>query len=136
MSRIMVRNRISEIETMILNTDISCINWQFVRKHSLSTTKLDIPIKVQNVDQTSNKNREIHFTCTLFTNIEGVVQKHLFHIMSCGRENVILGLPWLQTINPTIDWSCQAISISETYDQSKDLYSAHATDTEHHNAYF
>ena len=26
--------------------DISCIDWQFVRKHSLPTTKLDIPIKV------------------------------------------------------------------------------------------
>ena len=72
--------------------DISCIDWQFVRKHSLPTIKLDIPIKVQNIDQTSNKNREICFTCTLFTNIEGIAQKHHFHIMSCGRENIILGL--------------------------------------------
>ena len=53
-------------------TDISCINWQFVRKHFLPTIKLDIPIKVQNVNQTLNKGGEIHFTCTLFTNIEGV----------------------------------------------------------------
>ena len=83
--------------------DILCINWQFIRKHSLPITKLDIPIKVQNVNQTLNKNGEICFTCTLFTNIEGVVQKHLFHIMSCGRENVILGLPWLQTTNPIIN---------------------------------
>ena len=56
--------------------------------------------------------------------------------MFCGKENVILGLPWLQTINPTVYWSCQTISISETCDQSKDLYSIHATDTECHNAYF
>ena len=117
-------------------TDISYINWQFVRKHSPPTTKLDIPIKVQNIDQILNKNREICFTCTLFTNIEGIIQKHLFHIMSCGRENVILGLPWLQTTNPTIDWSRQTIFILETCDQSKDLYSIHATDTKHHNTYF
>ena len=56
--------------------------------------------------------------------------------MSCGRENVILRLPWLQTTNPTIDWSCQTISISKTCDQSKDLYSIYAIDTECHNAYF
>ena len=36
-------------------TDISCINWQFVRKHFLSTMKLNIPIKVQNINQTSTK---------------------------------------------------------------------------------
>ena len=58
------------IDTCILidsGADISCIDWQFVRKHSLPTTKLDISIKVQNVNQTLNKNREICFTCTLFT---------------------------------------------------------------------
>ena len=56
--------------------------------------------------------------------------------MSCGRANVILKLPWLQITNLTIDWSCQTIFISETCDQSKDLYSIDATDIEHHNAYF
>ena len=56
--------------------------------------------------------------------------------MSCRRENVILRLPWLQTTNPTIDWSHQTISILETCDQSKDLYSIHATDTKCHNTYF
>ena len=116
--------------------DISCINWQFIRKHSLPIIKLNIPIKVQNVNQTSNKNREICFTCTLFTNIEGIAQKHLFHVISCGRKNITLGLPWLQTTNPTIDWSHQTISILETCDQSKDLYSIHATNIKCHNTYF
>ena len=116
--------------------DISCIDWQFVRKHSLPTMKLEVPIKVHNVNQTSNKNGEICFTCTLFTNIEGIAQKHFFHVMSCGRENVILGLPWLQITNPAIDWSCQTISISKECNQSKDLYSIHAADTEQHNTFF
>ena len=117
-------------------TDISCIDWQFVRKHSLPTTKLDIPIKVQNVDQTSNKSGEICFTCTLFTNIKGIAQKHLFHVMSCGRENLILGLPWLQNTNPIINWSCQTLSISETCDQSKELYAMHTSNNEHYNTFF
>ena len=56
--------------------------------------------------------------------------------MSCGRENIILGLSWLQTTNSTIDWSHQTISISESCNQSKDLHSIYTTDTEYHNAYF
>ena len=75
--------------------DISCIDWQFVRKHRLPTKKLASPIAVQNVDQTVNKTGAIRYTCTLYTNIEGIAQKHLFYVMGCGQENITLGLPWL-----------------------------------------
>ena len=110
--------------------DISCIDWQFVRKHQLPTEKLASPIAVCNVDQTANKISAIHYTCTLYTNIEGIAQKHLFYIMGCGRENVILGLPWLQTTNSTIDWARQTLTIPMSCDQSKDLYSTHTADTQ------
>ena len=64
--------------------DISCIDWQFVRKHCLPTERLAFPIAVRNIDQTVNKTGIICYTCTLYTNIEGIVQKHLFYVMSCG----------------------------------------------------
>ena len=99
-------------------------------KHCLPTEKLAFSIAVCNVDQTVNKTGAIHYTCTLCTNIEGIAQKHLFYIMGCDRENVILGLPWLRTTNPTINWVRQTLTIPESCNQSKDLYSAHATDTQ------
>ena len=34
--------------------DISCIDWEFVRKHRLPTEKLTSPIAVRNIDQTAN----------------------------------------------------------------------------------
>ena len=108
--------------------DISCIDWQFVRKHHLPTEKLASPIAVHNVDQTANKIGAIHYTCTLYTNIKGIAQKHLFYVMGCGRENMILGLPWLCTTNPTIDWVRQTLTIPKSCDQSKDLYSIHTAD--------
>ena len=83
--------------------DISYIDWQFIQKHRLPTKKLTSPIVVCNVDQTTNKTGVIRYTCTLYTNIEGITQKHLFYIMGCGRENVILRTPWLCATNPTID---------------------------------
>ena len=73
--------------------DISCIDWQFIRKHCLSIEKLTSPITVRNVDQTVNKTGAICYTCTLYTNIKGIIQKHLFYIIGCGQENIILGLP-------------------------------------------
>ena len=115
--------------------DISCIDWQFVRKHRLPTEKLTSPITIRNVDQTANKTSTIRYTCTLYTNIEGITQKHLFYIMGCGHKNVILGLPWLHATNPTIDWVKQTLTIPESCDQSKDLYSAHAADTQRHDSF-
>ena len=41
--------------------------------------------------------------------------------MHCGNDNIILGMPWLQTVNPTIDWNSRRVSIPETADQSKTL---------------
>ena len=52
--------------------DISCIDWQFVRKNKLPTEKLASPIAIRNVDQTVNKTGAIRYTCTLYTNIEGI----------------------------------------------------------------
>ena len=91
---------------------------------------------VHNVDQTVNKTGVIRYTCTLYTNIEGIAQKHLFYVMGCGRENVILGLPWLRTMNPTIDWVRQTLTIPESCDQLKDLYTTHTANFQCHNSFF
>ena len=75
----------------------------------------------------------IQHTCNLFVNIKGIAHEVTFHVMACGKENLILGLPWLKTINPTIDWQLQTIAISESTDQSKCLYEFHARDTLRHD---
>ena len=37
--------------------DISCIDWDFVKKHQLPTTKLETPIQAQN--ETTNKASQL-----------------------------------------------------------------------------
>ena len=98
--------------------------------------KLVSSIAVQNVDQTTNKTGAIHYTCTLYMNIEEITQKHLFYVMGCGQENIILGLPWLRATNPTINWVRQTLTIPESCNQSKDLYSTHASDIQQHDSFF
>ena len=33
--------------------------------------------------------------------------------MNLGNENVILGLPWLKDVNPSIDWTNKTISVKD-----------------------
>ena len=113
--------------------DISCLDYQFARKHHLPLTKLPFPVLIHNADLSENKQGSIKHTCHLFLNIEGITHDVTFHVMSCGKENIILGLPWLKAINPTIDWKAKTLSIPESTDQSKLLYTLHAQDLLRHN---
>ena len=88
------------------------------------------------MDQTTNKTDTIHYTCTLYTIIKGITQKHLFYVIGCRRENIILRLPWLYVTNPTIDWAKQTLTIPESCDQLKDLYSTHTADTQWYDFFF
>jgi hypothetical protein len=60
----------------------------------------------------------------------------MFHVLSLGSKNLILRLPWLKEINPTIDWANQTLSLPESLDQSKDLFLSHAMDTFCHDSHF
>ena len=113
--------------------DISCLDYQFAGKHGLPLTKLAEPILIWNTDLSENKQGPIWHTCHLFINIKGIAHKVIFHIMACGKENLILGLLWLKAINPTIDWQFKTIAISKSTDQSKCLYESHTCDALRHD---
>ena len=56
--------------------------------------------------------------------------------MNLGNENVILGLPWLKELNPTIDWAEKTLSIKESLDQSQELFCSFSVDTKRHESRF
>ena len=49
---------------------------------------------------------------------------------------MILGLPWLKETNLTIDWTKKTLSISESLDQSKDLFLSHIVDVKRNSSFF
>ncbi|WP_347708229.1 retropepsin-like aspartic protease, partial [Salmonella enterica] len=76
-------------------------------KHRIPCMKLSRPIPVLNVDGTSNVNGTItHYTWRSFTLGQKRLTARLL-ITSLGKEDVILGLPWLQKHNPNIDWKAR-----------------------------
>jgi len=98
----------------------------FISKNLLHRLKIgylpvETPIKIWNVDGTHNQDGAIsHFTdlqvCT------GTETKTLrFLITNLGRDEVILGYPWLTAFKPVIHWKdatldkeCQPVIISST----------------------
>ena len=66
--------------------------------------KLEQPLKIKNVDGTLNKTGTVRFFVTLkFTAGKEVFQED-FYVTGLGRQDIIIGHPWLVKHNPTIDW--------------------------------
>ncbi|KAI5116943.1 hypothetical protein M0805_001499 [Coniferiporia weirii] len=89
------------------------IDTKFVIKHRIPTRPLQQLIQVRNVDRTPNQ----HGTITQFTwrliKIGGRSITTTFLVTSLGKEDVILGLPWLKRHNPAINWTAGTISINK-----------------------
>ena len=115
---------------------ISCINWGFIRKHRLPTQHLKTPIQARNTDNSVNSKGLIRFTTTLFLDVGGITRQVTLYIMNLGNENVILGLPWLKELNPTIDWVKKTLSIKESLNQSQELFCSVSVDTKRHESHF
>ena len=48
-----------------------------------------------------------------------------FYVINRGKENVILGHPWLEAVNPIINWKKGTITIPPTKDQGLALSFSH-----------
>ena len=50
----------------------------------------------------------------------GIIHKEEFHAIKCGKDNIILGLPWLNHVNPMISWVYKHIDIHEATNQTEE----------------
>ena len=127
------------VETRALidsGASISCIDWGFVRKQRIPTQRLKTPIQARNADNSINSKGVIRFTTTLFLDIGGITRRATLYVMNLGNENVILGLPWLKDVNPSIDWAKKTLAIKESLDQSQELFCSFSVDTKRHESHF
>ena len=61
----------------------------------------------------------------LYTQLGDVTQKIRFYVINGGKENAILGHPWLEAANPIINWKKGTVTIPPIKDQSLALSFAH-----------
>ena len=73
--------------------------------HRLPCTPLPYHIPIYNVDGTQNKAGAIKRLCTMNMKIGGHSERITFRVTDTGSSNVILGLEWLKTHDPHVNWS-------------------------------
>ena len=74
-----------------------------MEKHGFKLEKLDRPIKVKNIDCTSNSGGNIihKLECNMF--YKGYSERLRMDICDLGRTKIILDMLWLAAYNPEIN---------------------------------
>ena len=80
------------------------IDYRTVAKLQLGVTKLPQQRKIFNVDGTENQAGLIKHCIHLYINYGNQQRQAKFFITNLGKEQAILGYPWLEEFNPEINW--------------------------------
>ena len=99
---------------------INCLNWGFIKKNKIPYHRLPQPICAKNVGGSDNESGIIKFITITFIHIKGIIHQVLFHIINCRNENIILDTPWLEKVNPKINWTKQMVNIPDHMDRTPD----------------
>ena len=75
----------------------------------LGQRELDKPKNIYNIDDTTNKAGQITHYLNLAITTGGTTKEMRFLITDIGREDVLLGYPWLATYEPRFSWKHSTI---------------------------
>jgi hypothetical protein len=84
----------------------------YVQKNQIETKSLSTPILVCNVDGMPNENGLIKEVANMLLHYDGHTECVTFVVTRLGKENMILGLPWLKEHNPEINWTTGEVKMS------------------------
>ena len=76
------------------------MNPTFAKQMGIGLRTLDKPKNIFNIDNTANQAGQITHYTTLSVTTGGTTQEMRFLITDIGREDVLLGYPWLVAYEP------------------------------------
>jgi hypothetical protein len=82
----------------------------FAKTMGLGMKALTNPKKIFNIDNTTNKSGMITHYLDLNVVTKGINKEMQFLITNIGREDILLGYPWLATFEPKFDWRSATMS--------------------------
>jgi predicted aspartyl protease len=88
------------------------LSQRFVSENHVSTKRLPRPIPLHNIDNTLNAAGYITHTARLTLQIDNHEEEAEFAVTDIGPEEVIIGIEWLRTHNPEINWKQGSITMS------------------------
>jgi hypothetical protein len=89
----------------------------FMQRYYIICSLLPNTIALYNIDSSKYKAGSLtHFACLTLT-IGSWNKSTNFFVTDLGPEDIILELPWLKKVNPTIDWDSSEMEISNSPEQ-------------------
>src|SRR5258708_25813429 len=82
---------------------------QFAARMGIGTKELPNPRKIWNIDGTLNKGGYLTHYVDLDVQTKGIHKEMRFLLTDLGREDLILGYPWLATFEPKVMWKTATI---------------------------
>ncbi len=80
------------------------IHPKFVKRLRVGMQELECPMKIWNIDGTTNRAGRLTHFVDLLVKTKGQEKKMRFLVTDLGVEDVILGYPWLATFKPQFSW--------------------------------
>jgi aspartyl protease len=80
------------------------IHPRVIHELRLHTAQLHHPQTVRNVDGTNNKLGKVTDEVRLLIHHEDYHEEHRFLVADIGEDDIILGYPFFEVVNPLIDW--------------------------------
>ena len=80
------------------------IHPNFVKRMGIGRKELDKPKNIYNIDDTTNKAGQITHYLNLAVTTGGTTKEMRFLVTDIGREDVLLGYPWLSAYEPRFSW--------------------------------
>jgi len=81
-------------------------------KNGFKLQKLERPIAVRNVDKTNNSGGAITHQVEINIYYKGHVEKMRIDVCELGKTEIILGMLWLATHNPEINWKTGEVKMT------------------------
>ena len=98
------------------------IHQWLIKWFDIPTTPLSQPRSDRNVDGSLNKSGKITEKVELKIQHQKHTKKLQFFVTNLGRDNMILGYPFLATVNPKLDWkkgTMKGAVVASTHDAYK-----------------
>jgi len=88
------------------------IGERFVKENNICMHLLVCEIPLYNIDRSKNQAGRIICFTWLQLQIGESIKWHGFLVMELGPKDVVLGLLWLRSVNPEIDWTKGIIKLN------------------------
>ena len=112
------RNRSASIAAMVdCGATALFISRKFIKDNKVRTHLLSHEVPLYNINGSKNQAGSISRFARLRRQVGDTERWHQFLVTDLGPEDVVLGLPWLRTVNPKIDWVGGEMEINSTTEE-------------------